>query len=298
MKVAAGGRYDAIRTLVAQLYNRHGKDEAFIWANVRDVLAPRFAVPLTEPELRDRFERTWRDVEKNLGEPKLTPEAVQARTTAIAPSKYEDRVLEELPTGAFPEEPDPIAFIGCAGESVANLEAVTTASRVGLLASILSIAGTVLGIKTEYHGEQPSSFMPCLVGETGRGRKTTAMTAAWRALTGANAFGDQDHVNVAGVGSGEGLVAITAKRAERLGYARILFTADELGEVLTINKREGTTLSFTLRKAFDGQKLANITKTTQIEVAGRYYQMGLLAGITPGDLRDLLELGRPGQRLR
>jgi hypothetical protein len=287
-RVPEGGRYEAILALSAQLYNR-GLDRDAAWSVVRDQAASHFTVPLPESDVRDRFDRTWKDIEVRLGQPRATPEVRAARAAATTATEFDDVILDDLPVGAFPDEPDPVAFQGCAGETVSNLESQTSASRVGLLTSVLSVAGAVLGLKTYFHTEQTSAFMSCLVGETGVGRKGTAMDAVWGALTATDAFGDQDQVSINGIGSGEGLIATTARRAEKVGFARILVQEPEFGQVLTVGKREGTTLSYVLRNAFDRQKLMNVTKASgAIGVSPKFYQLGVLAGVTPGDLRSLV----------
>jgi hypothetical protein len=63
---APESRYGAIRSYVAHLYNS-GLSTLEMWPLVRDVLAPRFEQPLTEPELRSRFERTATKLSDRLG---------------------------------------------------------------------------------------------------------------------------------------------------------------------------------------------------------------------------------------
>lgn len=72
-----GSRYRAILSYVASRYAR-GLDMDEIWAGVVGVLAPRFAVPLSEPELRSRFDRTWKGMSDRLGPPDVHGDAVDA----------------------------------------------------------------------------------------------------------------------------------------------------------------------------------------------------------------------------
>jgi len=61
-------RYPEIVRYTGSRYMRGlGKDE--VWAGVLTVLAPLFAKPLTESELRDRFERAWKNTARRLGPP-------------------------------------------------------------------------------------------------------------------------------------------------------------------------------------------------------------------------------------
>lgn len=60
-----GPRYKAILRYVASRYAR-GLSAEEIWSGVLTVLAPRFADPLSEPELRSRFDRTWKGMAERL----------------------------------------------------------------------------------------------------------------------------------------------------------------------------------------------------------------------------------------
>lgn len=62
-----GQRYKAILTYTAHLYNREFTTEE-MWGLVLTRLAPRFARPLSERELRERFDRATKDIAKSLGE--------------------------------------------------------------------------------------------------------------------------------------------------------------------------------------------------------------------------------------
>ncbi len=77
----AGSRYDAIRDYVASRYMRGiSRDE--ILAGVLTVLAPTFAKPLAEPDLRSRFERAWKGTPEKLGAP-LASERQEPRRTIV-----------------------------------------------------------------------------------------------------------------------------------------------------------------------------------------------------------------------
>ncbi len=66
-----GSRYDAIRDYIASRYMRGmGRDE--VLAGVLTVLAPRFADPLSEPDIRSRFDRAWKGTAERLGPPLAT----------------------------------------------------------------------------------------------------------------------------------------------------------------------------------------------------------------------------------
>jgi putative DNA primase/helicase len=73
-----GSHYFAIRDYVAHLWGKRIRDKEEVWASVRGVLAPLFGEPLTELELRSRFERTWKGIAENLPDPAtgITPAGV------------------------------------------------------------------------------------------------------------------------------------------------------------------------------------------------------------------------------
>jgi Protein of unknown function (DUF3987) len=201
-------------------------------------------------------------------------------------------LLDELGIGDFPDDPEPRAFGGTAGEIVDEIAQHTSASRVGLLASVLSIAGAVLATSVEHHGQQVSSLNVTLVGESGS-KKSTAMTAAWDALTHPNAFGPQWDIRLTGIGSGEGIVFHGVAQAEKnpSGFARMLLMTGELSELLVVGKREGSTLTQKLRNAFDREPLMNVTRAGSLGVSPAQYQLGTLAAITPDELRSLVAKG-------
>jgi hypothetical protein len=63
-----GSRYEAIRDYIASRYKR-GVTRDEILAGVLTVLAPRFADPLSDADLRSRFERAWKGTPERLGPP-------------------------------------------------------------------------------------------------------------------------------------------------------------------------------------------------------------------------------------
>jgi hypothetical protein len=71
---ASDSRYEAIRTYTASLYNR-GLTVDDMWPLVRERLAPRFELPLSEPDLRSRFNRVTEKLGERLGEPRLSGRA-------------------------------------------------------------------------------------------------------------------------------------------------------------------------------------------------------------------------------
>jgi len=100
--VSAGGRYDAIRDYTASMYNR-GLSRDAMWGAVQAELAPRFSEALTLPELKERFERTVRDIEERLGPPVSAPvaagDATGAEHSAASQAVGEGKVEQAAFTG-------------------------------------------------------------------------------------------------------------------------------------------------------------------------------------------------------
>lgn len=92
--VGEGDRYNAIRDYVASRYNYALSPEE-MWAGVRDVLARRFTVPLSEQELRERFDRATKDLAERFG-----PPAIPASKRTKASKSVHTRQMEALDASA------------------------------------------------------------------------------------------------------------------------------------------------------------------------------------------------------
>lgn len=102
--VAAGGRYEAIRSYTAHLYNTSRLAPEQMWLLVRDELAPRFVVPLTTEELRARFDRVVEKMPERLGERRgLPPEPIDPSTFPL-PENRGEAVPSELAAEHYIED--------------------------------------------------------------------------------------------------------------------------------------------------------------------------------------------------
>ena len=90
-----GSRYDAIRDYIASRYMR-GVTRDEILAGVLTVLAPRFAEPLPEADVRSRFDRAWKGTPQRLGAPGTAQEASQPRI-AVEGMDAVDLLAMDLP---------------------------------------------------------------------------------------------------------------------------------------------------------------------------------------------------------
>lgn len=196
---------------------------------------------------------------------------------------------------------DSTAFDCFLGQLVHAVQDTTEADPVGILASLVCTAGVHLGRAPHIRaGDDPHPLLvwPLIVGRTGGGRKGAGWNSARRLFREA----DQEFVSVnvrSGLTSGEGLAEMfanddseggdrdsrTARRpagALPPGDKRLLIFEAEWAAVMARMKREGNTLSATLRAAWDGGDLSNLGVTARI---AKETHVGILAHITPKEFR-------------
>lgn len=265
-----GSRYVEILRYVASRYMRRiSIDE--IWAGVVSVLAPRFEEALTEPELRSRFDRAWKDTPARLGEP-----------AQIEPIELPD--LQPVAPLDWPAPPEPAAYHGVLGDIVAAVAPVTEADPVAILGSLLAAAGACMGHgKTIYQGSaQTTNLFVALVGDSSTGRKGTAASIARDVMN--VAYPDWNKLIVAGLGSGEGLIG-HLKRVEATEH-RALVLESEFGRLLTVMAREGSTLSPVVRDAWDGAPMGRFLAREQSLVT--WHHVAIAAHVTSVELRQKL----------
>lgn len=178
----------------------------------------------------------------------------------------------------------PSAFHGLAGDLVTAVRDSTEADPAGVLGSFLVTFGAVAGPDRELWlgSRHRANEYACLVGDSGSGRKGTSL-AVTHALFDLAAAG-WEAILVPGLGSGEGLVG-HLKRNEG-SDARALVLETELGRLLRVMGREGSTASATLRNGWDGTALGRFLSRDSVLVTRHH--VALLGHITPVELRELL----------
>ncbi|MCE7005470.1 DUF3987 domain-containing protein [Kibdelosporangium philippinense] len=189
---------------------------------------------------------------------------------------------------------DPAVFDCYLGRLAAQLDPGTEADPIGVMVSLLAAAGVHLGpgphlqIGYERH---PLLVWPILIGQTARGKKGTAHNAAIELLTHADNEFVASNVQ-SGLSSGEGLAAVFATDPDsgKSGRARLLPDGDcrllayepEWASVMARMKREGNTLSATLRAAWEGGNLSTLNVDARV---ARRAHVGILAHITPKEFK-------------
>jgi hypothetical protein len=277
----SGSRYHEILRFIASRYMR-GISREEIWAGVLTVLAPLFAEPLSEPDLRSRFDRAWKNTPARLG-PAIDFDAASLEVAAV----------EEAAAVAVGPQPAPLpwpapvaaaAYHGILGDIIRAVEPATEADPVAILGSLLAYTGACMGhYRTIYQGStQAANLFIALVGDSSTGRKGTAASIARDVMD--VAYPDWKKLIVAGLGSGEGLIG-HLKKVEDSEHRAIVMES-EFGRLLTVMAREGSTLSPVVRDAWDGVPMGRFLAREQSLVT--YHHVSVSAHVTTVELRSKL----------
>lgn len=203
---------------------------------------------------------------------------------------------EKRPESRRPELDD-AALYGLAGEVVRAIEPHSEADPVALLINFLIGFGNAGGrdahieVGATRHG---LNLFAVLVGETSKARKGSSWGFIRDLLHATDPFWAEDRV-MGGLSSGEGLVfhlrdAITgvnkkgeiAVLDEGAPDKRLLALESEFAGPLRVATREGNTLSVLLRQAWDGGKLATLTRNSPIQASEAH--LSVLGHITRAEL--------------
>jgi hypothetical protein len=206
-----------------------------------------------------------------------------------APESQPHGNLLPAPDG-WPAPPGPAAYHGLLGEIVRRLEPETEADPVAILAQLLVGFGAAVGrgayFQVEATRHHPQEFV-LLVGETATARKGTSWDHARRLIDTA------DHTLVSriltGLASGEGLVwAVRDPNGSDPGVSdrRLLAFESEFASALKAASRDNSTLSATLRSAWDGRPLQLLTRTAPARASDA--AIAVVGHITAVELRHHL----------
>jgi len=193
------------------------------------------------------------------------------------------------PTG-WPAPPGPAAYHGLLGEIVRKLEPETEADPVAILAQLLVCFGAAVGrgayFQVEATRHHPQEFL-LLVGESATSRKGTSWDHARRLIATADAtLGERI---LTGLSSGEGLVwAVRDPTASDPGISdrRLVAFEAEFASALKAATRDNSTLSATLRSAWDGRPLQLLTRTAPARSTDAH--IAVVGHITAAELRHQL----------
>jgi hypothetical protein len=205
----------------------------------------------------------------------------------------------------WPAPPSRGAYHGIAGRLVELVGPHSEADPAAVLFSFLTCFGILIGRLTHQlvgSTRHCGNINVCLVGPSGRGRKGTSADLALARLE--QVDGEWVRARVAGgLSTGEGLVYHV--RDEQKGSVRVkekgkpptyhevivdpgvkdkrqLCLETEFAGVLRKLGREGNCLSAVIRQAYDGDRLASLTKGSPLRATGAH--VGLLCHTTREDL--------------
>jgi hypothetical protein len=195
-------------------------------------------------------------------------------------------------------EIDPAAYHGLAGDVVRALDPTTEADPNACLFTFLAWAGCYLGNDAYLLGgntEHPGRIWPVLVGQSASGAKGTAVAAVGQLARAVDpAFYTKNRAS--GLSTSEGLIRrVRDQRGddpedknfdEGVSDKRLFLVEPEFASVLTRSRREGNSLSSTIRDAYDGIPLETITSGNPLYASGHH--ITILGAITPGELVERL----------
>jgi hypothetical protein len=200
---------------------------------------------------------------------------------------FEPAAAEIPAPSGWPEAPAACAYHGLAGAIVQKLSANTEADPIAILAQLLIGAGSLIGRCAHYQVEatrhHPNEFL-LLVGETARARKGSSLDHVLALLERADP--EFPKRISTGLSSGEGLVwSLRDPQGPDRGAndKRLLVTEPEFASVLKAAGRDISTLSPTLRNAWDGRPLQLLTRTAPARSTGAH--VSIIGHITATELR-------------
>ncbi|WP_242534424.1 DUF3987 domain-containing protein [Saccharopolyspora erythraea] len=235
-------------------------------------------------------------------QPTASPEAPGTGTGPMLPPdpETERQALAQI-ASARAELParDEAMFETFLGDLVRQVQPTSEADPTNILASLLAGTGVHLGGRPHIRvgdDRHPLLVWPMVIGRTGIGRKGAGWSAAKRLLTAADSGFVASNIH-SGLTSGEGLTQAFADEDEGdgtepgkgkprprallpSGDRRLLAFEPEWASVMARMRREGNTLSATLRAAWEGGNLSTLGVTARIV---RDAHVGILTHITPGE---------------
>jgi hypothetical protein len=191
------------------------------------------------------------------------------------------------PPDDWPAPPDQVAYHRLPGQIVTRIAPHTEADPAAILTQLLVCCGALIGsgafFQVEATRHHPNEFL-VLVGDSAKARKGSSFDHVARLLA---------HVDPAfnsrlttGLSSGEGLIwAVRDPQGQDPGAIdkRLLVIEPEFATVLKSTGRELSTLSPTLRSAWDARPLALLTRTAPARATEAH--VSIIGHITQTELR-------------
>ena len=200
---------------------------------------------------------------------------------------------------------DPAAFYGLAGAITKVIEPYNESDPVATLVNILVAFGNVVGSSPHFLVDKTQHHMNLFVVEVGKSSKARK-GLAWSTPKSLFKAVDPDWTNtrvLGGFSSGEGLVSTVRDRRdekkpirekgrvveyesvmvdEGVDDKRVLCIEEEFAQALKVMSREGNILSTIIRTAWDGSRLAPMTKNNPLVATGAH--ISIIGHITKDEL--------------
>ncbi|MGH2743405.1 MAG: hypothetical protein ACRDN8_13190, partial [Thermoleophilaceae bacterium] len=204
------------------------------------------------------------------------------------PQRSHNQAGTPLPAPAgWPAPPAPTVYHELLGEIVTRIAPHTEVDPVAILTQLLVAFGAAAGrgafFEVEATRHHPNEFM-LLVGDSSKARKGSSWDHVRRLLAATDPTIEQRILT--GLSSGEGLIwAVRDPTSQDSGISdqRLLVVEPEFASVLKASAREISTLSPTLRSAWDGRPLAILTRTAPARATSPH--IALIGHITQHELR-------------
>lgn len=221
----------------------------------------------------------------------MTAATVRTLFDNVAAPEPNEPTESVLPAPAgWPAPPGSAAYHGLLGEIVSRLEPETEADPIAILAQLLVCFGAAVGrgayFQVEATRHHPQEFV-LIVGESATSRKGTSWDHARRLINTADATLSERILT--GLASGEGLVwAVRDPTASDPGIPdrRLVAFEAEFASALKACTRDNSTLSATLRSAWDGRPLQLMTRTAPARSTDAH--VTVVGHITAAELRHHL----------
>jgi len=191
-----------------------------------------------------------------------------------------------IPEG-WPAPPQAAAYRGLAGEIVTTIAPHSEADPAAILTQLLIAFGAAAGrgafFQVEATSHHANQFI-VLVGDSARARKGSSWDHVHRLITAADPTISTRILT--GLSSGEGVIwSVRDPHGQDPGAGdqRLLVVEPEFASVMKAASRELSTLSPTLRSAWDGRPLAILTRTAPARATGAH--ISLIGHITATELR-------------
>jgi hypothetical protein len=197
-----------------------------------------------------------------------------------------DALTLPVPEG-WPAPPEPAVYHGLCGEIVQTIAPETEADPVAILSQLMVAFGAAVGrgawFQVEATRHHPNEFL-VLIGDSARARKGSSWDHVRRLIGGADPA--LTGRILTGLSSGEGLIwSVRDPHGQDPGPSdrRLLVIEPEFVSVLKNVSREISTLSPTLRSAWDGRPLQILTRTAPARATDAH--ISIIGHITATELR-------------